>query len=339
LDSYLEGVDPTVANDGLSTTNIAVSPSGMISVQFNSAQDGTTPERYYDVWDEDGSFSNGVSWSRIISNLPPAGPTTTFNDDASQATQRFYRVTIAGYTSDVVTPEIVGLQAQVLVNGNNYVSMSTLPGTSTLLGVLGTNQLTQGSFDGTAADVEIWDQGDQAFDPAQVYYLGTGATGWLQDQTLAPANNTVLDANKGIVITVRSNITLRLVGFVPTTSQVQTVASNGYTVASATFPMPTSLNASNQPPYGDASGLIASGFTGGSSKIHSDNLLLYDPTTGAFDIAIWYDNVNHVWRNSNASITTNPLQPGQAFLIQLKARANNLTWTNAVPYNVPLQGP
>jgi hypothetical protein len=127
-----------------------------------------------------------------------------------------------------------------------------------------------------------------------------------------------------------------LTGFVPTNNQIQTVQSNGYTVASSTFPNVVSLNANVG---GDGSGLIGSGFTGGISLSHSDNLLFYNPTTQLFDVRVWYDTGSQLWRNTDASVATAQLQPGQSFLIQRRTRATNFTWTNSVPYTVPLQGP
>jgi len=162
------------------------------------------------------------------------------------------------------------------------------------------------------------------------------------------SNGALLDPNKGLAITIRAGQgaqTLRIVGFVPTSNEVQVVqGTNGYTVASSTFPTPIALNATGG---GDGSGLVASGFLGGISISRSDNLLFFNPATQLFDIRIWYatgTGTDNKWHNADGTVTTRKLQPGEAFLIQRSTFGGpraNITWTNTVPYTtVPqLQGP
>jgi hypothetical protein len=267
-----------------------------------------------------------------------AGATTATNEDVSAGaiTQRFYRVTIAGHTNDVATPQIAGVHALHLVEGANYISMSLLPGTNTLLSVLGTNQLPQGASETAATTVDLWDQTNQAFLVNNArYWLSTGSNGWIQHGSVTPhsGDGVLLDPNKGMILTIRTgqgNQTLRIVGFVPTNSQIQVVRTNGYTLASSTFPTPVALS---------ASGLQASGFNGGQSLVASDNLLFFNPATQQFDTKIWFDSSGNVWRNEDASVATKQLQPGESFLIRRRNTGSNMSWTNAVPYTVPLQGP
>jgi hypothetical protein len=331
--SYLAGLNPNSAGSKLAISNISVSASGTVTVNWLSQQDGTTVARLYDVYRMQGPFTNGAGWTRISQNVSSAGATTALLEDVSAGTitQRFYRVTVAGHTNDVATPEIVGVHKLNLVTGRNYISMSTLPGTNTLLSVLGTNQLPQGATESAATVVDIWDQTSQLFTNTNRYWLDTGANGWKQSNTATPSNDVLLDPNKGMIITIRSGSpTLRTVGFVPTNSQIQVVQSNGYSVASSTFPRSVTLA---------ASGLQASGFVGGNSKITSDVLYFFNPANQQFDDQIWLDSNGNVWRNEDASAATKQLQPGESFLIRRRNRAANMSWTNAVPYTVPLQGP
>jgi len=213
--------------------------------------------------------------------------------------------------------------------------MSTTQGAPTLLSVLGTNQLPQGAFETTATDVDIWDQDAQAFLANNArYWLGTGVGGWLQHNTAAASNDVLLDPTKGFIVTIQSGQgtqTLYVTGFVPINDEIQTVQSNGYTVAGSTYPQPISLINSG----------LSNAVTGGTSLNKSDNLLVFDPTTQLFDIRAWYYTGDSTWRDANAAIVTNQivLQPGEAFLIQRRNRSTNLIWTNPVPYAVPLQGP
>jgi len=352
LQNYLAGADPTnTVGDRLKIASVSVSPAGVVTLDWNSKQDGTTATRLYDVYYHDGSHSNGVSWTRVLSNEAPQGAASGITDDVSAAPlpQRFYRITIAGHTNDVATPEIAGVHALHLVEGANYVSMSMLPGTNTLLSVLGTNQLPAGGSESTATTVDIWDQNGQAFLVNNArYWLASGDNGWLQHGSFTPhsGDSALLDPNKGIMITIRAGQgaqTLRVVGFVPTANEVQTVkGANGYTVASSTFPTAVSLNATGG---GDGSGLVAtSGFLGGISVSRSDNLLFFNPATQLFDTRIWYSTGDSKWHNADGGVTTRNLQPGEAFLIQrstFTGHSGNFIWTNSVPYiTVPqLQGP
>jgi PKD repeat protein len=333
LKEYLANTNPQDVASGFHISGVAVSPAGTVTVSWQSLQADPNITRLYDVYRSDGAFGDPSAWTRISSNISPDSVTTAINDDASAVTQRFYRITIAGHTSDVATVEIAGMQRLTLSEGRNYVSMSMLPGTNTLLSVLGTNQLPQGATESTATVVDIWDQTSQTFTNTNRYWLDTGTNGWRQSNTAAPSNHVLLDPNKGMVITIRAgqgNQTLRLVGFVPTNQQVQVVQDNGYTLASSTYPRPVSL---------DASTLVADGFVGGTSLVTSDNLLFFNPVTQQFDIKIWYDSAGGVWRNADASLATKQLEPGEAILIRRRARGSNFTWSNPVPYTVPLQGP
>jgi len=181
--------------------------------------------------------------------------------------------------------------------------------------------------------VDIWDQTTQAFLVNNArYWLGTGSTGWRQHNTAAPSNNVQLDPTKGFIVNIRAGEgpqTLYVPGFVPTSAEAQSVQANGYTVASSTYPQSITLINSG----------LTNGITGGTSLNKSDNLLFFDSTTQLFDIRVWYYTGDHTWRNADASIATQELEPGEAFLIQRRSRITNLIWTNPVPYQVPLQGP
>ena len=229
LQSYLAGVNPNDPTSAFAIQNISVTPGGVVTIQWSSAQDGTTPTRNYDVHTTTNYFT-GTGWSLLASNIAPQGSSTTYSDStAANASLKFYRITIAG-TNLVVTPSVAALQNLTLLEGRNYLSMSSLPVTNTLLGVLGTNQLPQGAFEALATVVEVWDQVNQNFgnvSAPNIYYLGTGTSGWKQDTTATPTNSALLDPNKGLIVTIRTGQgaqTLRLTGFVPTNNEIQTVA-------------------------------------------------------------------------------------------------------------------
>lgn len=330
LDEYLAGSNPGSAGSKLALSNISATPAGTVTVTWNSDQNAGPATLLYDVYRTDGPFGNASAWTRIASNVPAAGASTFLGDNASAITQRFYRVTMAGHTNDVATSEIAGLHRLTLREGGNYVSMSMLPVTNTLLSILGTNQLPAGATESAATAVDVWDQSGQAFTNTTRYWLDTGTNGWKQSNTAAPANGALLDPDKGFIVTIRAGPgtqTLRVTGLVPTNSQVQVVQNNGYTVAGSLFPRTVSLDA------------LTNGFGGGTSLVNSDNLVFFDSVTQQFDVKLWYDAAGGVWRNADASVATRQLEPGEAFLIRRRNRATDMIWTNPVPYSVPLPGP
>ena len=330
LQEYLANTDPQNAAAGLHVSAVAVDPAGVVAVSWQSSQADPNVTRLYDVYRTDGPFGDASIWERIASNVAPSGATTIITDDASTVTQRFYRVTIAGHTGDVATVEIAGMQMVPLVTNRNYIALSLWPGTNTLFSALGTNLLPAGATESSATTVDIWDQTAQTFTNISRYRLDTGTNGWRQSNTTLPSNNALLDPTKGLIVTVRAaagNQTLRTVGLVPTSAQIQVIQNNGYTIAASAFPRPVALS------------VLTNGFVGGTSSVTSDQLMFFNPATQAFDIKIWYDASGNVWRNADASLATKQLEPGESFLIRRRNRAASMIWTNPVPYAVPLQGP
>jgi hypothetical protein len=207
-----------------------------------------------------------------------------------------------------------------------------------LADVLG-DQLPAGANESSATVVQLWDQDNQTFPSTQRYFLSNDQAlpGWRQSGTWADASGVTLDPNKGMVITIRSGSpTLRMAGFVPTGSEVQTVATGGassaggYTLAASAFPTTV--------PLGN-SGLLTSGFTGGLSLATSDNLLFWNTTSGKFDTRIYYRTTDGTWRDSTGAITSKTLQPGEAFQINRRINRGSFTWTLPVPYTTPVTGP
>jgi hypothetical protein len=88
-----------------------------------------------------------------------------------------------------------------------------------------------------------------------------------------------------------------------------------------------------------ASGLKESGFVGNNRQTQSDYVYFFNRTTGLWDVRVWLDGSGN-WRNSDASLAnTNQLIEGNGYLIWRGNRSGNMSWTNPVPYTVPLAGP
>ena len=72
LQSYLAGVNPNDPTSAFTIQNISVTPGGVVTIQWSSAQDGTTPTRNYDVHTTTNYFT-GTGWSLLASNIAPQG--------------------------------------------------------------------------------------------------------------------------------------------------------------------------------------------------------------------------------------------------------------------------
>lgn len=152
--------------------------------------------------------------------------------------------------------------------------------------------------------------------------------GWRASGTFADANQWLVDVQKGFILTVREPHGVRtnyLAGYLPRVAQVQTVQNNGYTLISPSWPVAVPLT---------QSGLVQSGFIGGSSQVTSDLLLFFNPVTQLFDTKVWYDAAGQVWRDHTAAVATQRFEAGTAVLIQRRNRGSHLTWTNPVPYHI-----
>jgi hypothetical protein len=232
-----------------------------------------------------------------------------------------------------VTSNIAGFQRVTLSEGRNFVALPVIPATNTLSGVVGTN-LPANITESAGSVVDFWNQASQALTNRSWLSSSASFPGWRAARTFADNSALLLDVNKGFIVTIRAGQgghDLLLPGLVATNAQTQVVQNNGDTLAGSTFPVPVALA---------DSGLIASGFVGGSSLATSDTLQFFNPATQLFDQTIWYDSSGGTWRNADGSAATRQLTPGEAFVIR---RGNwpvgNFTWTNPVPASLSQELP
>ena len=225
-----------------------------------------------------------------------------------------------------VTSNIVGFQYVTLVEGRNFVGLPVLPATNTLASVMSTNQLPVGTTESVATVVDFWNQTDQTLTNRSWMSSSSSFPGWRASATFADNSTLSMDVNKGFIVTIRAgqgSQSLLLLGYVTTNAQTQVVQNNGYTLAASTYPVTVSLT---------NSGLVASGFVGGTSMETSDSLQFFNPATQVFDVTVWYDSASGVWRNADGTTATRQLMPGESFVIvRGNWAAGNFTWTNPVP--------
>ena len=227
---------------------------------------------------------------------------------------------------------VVGFQKVEVQEGRNYIGTpfdSQTASNATLSSVLDTRWLPAAAAEATATVVDMWDQDAQAL--TNRYWLSDAGSSnvWRRSGGTEVADDTLIDREKGIVVTVRagqSTQTVFLVGLVSDDAMEQVVVSNGYTLAASPFPEAVSLT---------NSGLIASGFTGGTNYVAADNLLFFDTATGHFDLKVWYDSNSSTWRHADTTPATRQLEPGESFLVRRRARGSNMTWNCACPYVLP----
>ncbi|MBU0678431.1 MAG: hypothetical protein KJ626_09965 [Verrucomicrobia bacterium] len=222
----------------------------------------------------------------------------------------------------------VGIKKVSLRDGRNLVGIPFTNNPSTLVSVLGTNQLPPAATEGLATAVDVWNQNAQTLTNRFWLSSASGFEGWRRGDSFTDASDVPVDSAKGIIITLRTNegpLSLVLAGVVPAAENRQTVAGNGsYSVVASAFPVQLSIT---------NMGLIASGFQGGESFVESDNILLYDPDSDTFNVKIWYDTLFDVWRDTNANETNPVISAGESFLIRRRA-GSSMTWTNPLPYTL-----
>lgn len=229
-----------------------------------------------------------------------------------------------GQTTNAIS-NIACFNRLTLSEGRNFVALPVIPATSTLTSVVGTN-LPANTTESSASVIDFWEQSSQTLTNRS--WLSSSATfpGWRAAATFADHGALQLDVSKGFVVTVRAgqgSQGLLLAGFVAINVQSQVVQNNGDTLTGSTYPVPVALA---------DSGLVASGFVGGSSLATSDTLRFFNPATQLFDQTIWHDSATSTWRNSDGSVATRQLIPGEAFVIRRgNWAAGSFTWTNPIP--------
>lgn len=211
----------------------------------------------------------------------------------------------------------------------NKASLTTPADSATLLSVLDNDQAPAAATEGAASTVHVWNQDEQTL--TNSYWLSSsgGSNAWRFGGATAVANGVAVDRDKGLIVTIpvgQGSQSIVLKGSVSTQDMEQVVVSNGYTLAAAPFPVPVS--------FAD-SGLLESGFVGGSNLVSSDNLLFYSAQTNYFETKIWYDSTASVWRNTDTTLADRQLQPGESFLIRRRSRTSSMTWTSACPFSLP----
>jgi hypothetical protein len=245
----------------------------------------------------------------------------------SQLDRQYARVlvTVGGVTK---AAGVVAAERVILRDNQNHLAISALPATNALSALLSTNLFPAAATESAATVLDLWDQNTQALTTRYWNSNADGYPGWRESGTFADANNVALDLNKGFILTLRAGNGPRtnyFVGYLPRSAQTQNIQDDGYTLAGSFFPVPIALTNAN---------LIASGFTGGISLVTSDQLLFFDPVTQLFNVKIWFDTTTSTWRDQDAAVATQQLQPNSAVLIKRRSRGSNFTWTNPVPYNV-----
>lgn len=224
-----------------------------------------------------------------------------------------------------VTSNIAGFQYVALVEGRNFVGLPIIPATNTLAGVVSTN-LPANATESAATAVDFWDQTRQTLTNRSWLSSSANFPGWRASSTFADNSAMALDVNKGFIVTVRAgqgSQSLLLLGYVATNAQTQVVQNDGCTLAASAYPVAVSLT---------NSGLVTSGFIGGTSLAASDTLQFFNPATQLFDLTVWYDTGSGVWRNADGTVATRQLMPGESFVIfRGNWSAGNFIWTNPIP--------
>lgn len=328
LQEFLAGTDPNDISSALRITNFTVTSAGIVTLEWNSAQDGTAPARQYRVMYTDGPLSNSSVWTELQGGIDPAGSTTTIQDDVSDDVdlrQRSYRIEIDG-APQARSTNLKALQIHAMAdNREHYISFPVVPVSLTLDSLFGTS-LPSGGSEATATVVDVWDQQTQTM-ATRYWYSDTPA--WIRSSDGGNGGSDTLDLHKGIKLILRSGVgtqKLYVAGAVNTSSTTlqQTVKNNGITFSAPPVLEDVPFNASGG---GDGTGLIASGFTGNTVSPNSDWVYVQDPGTGQFSVLLWYHTGTGTWRTADGSLATEKLEPGRPVLVRRQNRAGDFTWS------------
>jgi len=312
----------------LEMVSITVDNAGNVNFAWSSQLEGRVSAPTYDVLNYDQTLTPGGTWTVLHSNIGNGGATTASSDSVAgmSANMRFYRPVINGQTI-AGTVNLGAVAKYTLPEGRSYIAIPLNASVSTtLLNILGTDQLPGGDSLASATTVDVWDQDTQSL--SDRYWLSdvNGAEGWYETNAVTSADNVVIDTSKGIIINIpvgEGSQTLYVAGMVPEIADTQTIKGEGFSLASLHFPQAIDVS---------LAGLVESGFQGHSGfSILSDWVMLFNPATGNFDTKIWYETGTPAWRNvDGVEEVTLDLQPGEPFLIRRFA-ASDFVWTNSLP--------
>lgn len=154
--------------------------------------------------------------------------------------------------------------------------------------------------------------------------LTSTVTNWIQIGA-GTVNNLPILPDEGMFVLRRSGspTNLILVGEVRTTNSV-TVLDQGYNFIGNAFPASIVITNSQLLTAG-------TGFLGGANSGNSDNILLWDPPSGAF-VTVFYKTNTQNWVAIGVGNTNNlTLEPGVGYIIQNKTSGG--LWSRSLPYN------
>jgi hypothetical protein len=228
---------------------------------------------------------------------------------------------VVPFASAEVYSNTVGLYKIDLVSGRNLVSMPFLAFNTPLDDVLG-NQLTGHPVSQWASDqVSAWDPVGQTYILAW-YRSGLGWRAW---DSMDNPPTFDFDPDESYWITINNSpLTLTLLGEVSEVDRQMSLVV-GRNFVSPSFPKAMSL---------DASGLVASGFTGHPvSQWASDKLEFWNESAQTY-VGVWYRS-GMGWRAWD-SMDTPPASPYDEIAVGkgLWVTVNNsaFTWTAPKPY-------
>ena len=242
---------------------------------------------------------------------------------------RLFRVQVNS-TVTVRTDRVAGVLRVPLAVGQNYVANPFEPSARTLAGALPPALLPAASSETAATTVTFWNRAAQSLSTPSWNCSNPSYSGWRVSGSFDDANDTPVDPDTAMIITLRSSAGARmlyLTGTVPSAvSSNLAVQASGYTLVSAPYAGEIALV---------QSGLTASGFQGAANPSQSDQLLFFDASTGVFSTKLWYHTASSAWMNAaDNSVSTRTLLPGEPVLLRRRG-ASGFTWTVPRPYASP----
>lgn len=333
------------ASTAFAQTTATTIPAGFISVTIPAAPSATTPSNValsiplYKSPD----FVGGVATIDTANSFTLTGAAWTPGQFANTSAPRLVRVktgssagkffVVTGNTNNQLTVDLTG-------TGVAHVNtvLSTSPATScevvpanTIGNVFGNATTPPGLKAGATANdadnVLLWN--GAAWDT----YFWTGVIGTPNNIWKRTGNtdrsNIIIYPDNGVFVVHKDTttaVTITFLGTVPSTGEQSDIEGNGSTFLANRFPTDTTLG---------GLGLQAlPGWVAGATASVSDNVLLWNAATGAWDTYFWTGSVGspvNIWkRTGNTDRSSTPIPAGTAVFITHGGAAQNLA--QSLPY-------
>jgi hypothetical protein len=355
-----------IVTQGLTRVSTSAATSNQVEVSWMAAESKVYDVLYTDSPSFSGALSNTWKLMTTVTNswmLDNGGSNPEgvwrIGPALNQHTMRFYRVAREGtwrtnQTTRRASREVYAAKAIRLFPGENWVSTFSIPDTSTVSYVLGTNRLVGGTTVADSPKVTFFRSGNVGTnlngEATNVVYLTAGGNWIYAVGGVGVANDQEIPLEQGFLLELPTNalpVNLVLIGRVPTSQVVQALSGGSrssprYHLLGVPFPQRTPI---------DQAGIVGSGFVANNNGSLADEVRVLNNRHGRGSLespkARLYRRTNNTWSYyvtpTNAENFVDGqipvagsyiIEPDEAVLI-IRRNAGTMYWTNRFLYPPP----